>query len=100
MVSVEVAAVPVQPLVSVALTVIGKLPICVVVPERTPVALLRVMPLGSAPVSLQAAVPRIPVAVNVWLKATPAVPVLVAGLVTVTGWQAMNSVYVAPVPVE
>ncbi len=92
MVSVYVAPVPLQPLVSVALTVIGKLPICVVVPERTPVALLRVMPLGSAPVSLQAAVPRIPVAVNVWLKTTPAVPVFVTGLVTVTVWQLITSV--------
>src|SRR5258708_33035923 len=100
MVSVEVAAVPVQPLVSVALTVIGKLPICVVVPERTPVALLRVMPLGSAPVSLQAAVPRIPVAVNGWVKATPAVPALGAGLGAGTGRPVVTRLSVGAVPVQ
>ena len=59
--------VPKQPFVSVALTVIGKTPLTVGVPERTPVAELSVMPVGSAPVSLHVAVPRIPVAVKFWL---------------------------------
>ncbi len=78
---------PKQPFVSVAVTVIGKLPLTVGVPERTPVALLRVMPAGSAPVSLHVTVPRMPVLVKVWLKGASTVPVLTPGLVTVTVWQ-------------
>src|SRR5258708_31428543 len=59
-----------------------------------------VMPLGSAPVSLQTIVPLPPVCVNCWSNATPAVPVDTPGLVTVMTLQAMTRVYVAPVPVQ
>src|SRR5260370_42513826 len=58
------------------------------------------MPLGSAPVSLQVIVPLPPVCVNCWSKATPAVPVDTPGLVTLMTLQAMTRVYVAPVPVH
>src|SRR4051794_12710520 len=46
MTSVYVAPVPVQPLLSVTVTTIGKLPVCVGVPERTPAA-ESVRPVGS-----------------------------------------------------
>src|SRR5258708_38135314 len=59
-----------------------------------------VMPLGSAPVSLQTIVPLPPVCVNCWSNATPAVPVDTPGLVTLMTLQAMTRVYVAPVPVQ
>src|SRR5260370_36341873 len=58
------------------------------------------MPLGSAPVSLQTIVPLPPVCVNCWSNATPAVPVDTPGLVTLMTLQAMTRVYVAPVPVQ
>ena len=45
-------------------------------------------------------VPTPPVCVKVWLKATPAVPVLTPGLVTVMVGQVIVSVYVGPVPVQ
>src|SRR5450432_3029515 len=44
--NVYVAPVPLQPFVSVDLTVIGNVPVCVGVPERTPVA-ESVMPAGN-----------------------------------------------------
>src|SRR5207248_1565854 len=70
------------------------------VPERTPVELLSVMPLGSAPLSLQVAVPRMPVAVNVSLKAVPDCTLAWAGLVTVMVLQAMTSEYVGPLAAQ
>ena len=51
-----------------------------------------VMPAGSAPVSDQTIVPVPPDCEKVWLKTTPAVPVLTPGLVTVMTLQAMTSV--------
>src|SRR5437870_3295835 len=81
--------VPVQPLVSVAMTVIGKTPCTVGVPARTPVDESSVMPAGSAPVSLQVTVPRMPLTLKVWLNAASTVPVLTPGLVTVMVWQLM-----------
>src|SRR5438270_5849995 len=90
--------VPKQPFVSVTLTVMGNEPLSGGVPERTPLLESSVMPAGSAPVSLHVAVPRIPVAVKFWLKAASTVPVLTPGLVTLTVWQLMISVYCAPVP--
>ena len=45
-----VGPIPLQPFESVALTVIGKLPVCVGVPERTPAA-DNVMPAGSVPLT-------------------------------------------------
>ena len=50
---------------SVAVTVIGKLPVCVGVPERVP--LEKFMPLGNEPVKLNVAAPIPSVCVNVWL---------------------------------
>ena len=48
------------------LMVTGKEPICVVVPDRLPVAPFSVIPVGSVPdETVHAAVPRMPVAVNV-----------------------------------
>src|SRR3954451_19451155 len=98
MVSVYVAPVPLQPFESVALTVIGKLPVCVGVPDRTPL-LASVRPVGNVPLASEdVVVPMPPLCVNVWLNAAPATPLFTAGFVTVTVWQLMVSVYVAPVP--
>lgn len=64
---------PVQPLESVAVTVIGKLPACVGVPLRTPAA--KVMPVGKAPFSENVTVPTPPVCANVTAEyAAPTVP--------------------------
>ena len=52
---------PVQVLASVAVIVMGKLPIWVGVPERTPVVGFSVIPVGSAPVTDHAMVPIPPV---------------------------------------
>src|ERR1043166_6095838 len=71
-----------------------------VVPESTPVEVLSVMPLGSAPLSLQVIVPIPPDCVNVWLNATPAVPLFTPGLVTEMTGQVMVSVYDGFVPVQ
>ena len=50
------------------------------------------MPAGSVPLaSEKAIVPMPPDCVKVWLKAVPAVPVVVTGLVTVMVWQLMTS---------
>lgn len=54
---------PVQPLASVAVTVTGKLPVCVGVPES--VAPENVNPVGSVPVKENVVVPIPPVCVNV-----------------------------------
>ena len=80
------------------LTVIGNDPLTVGVPDRLPVAELNVMPAGRAPVSLQVAVPRMPVAVKVWLNAASTVPVLTPGLVMLMVWQLMVRLYSAPLP--
>src|SRR4051794_32119852 len=80
--------------------VTGNEPIWLVVPERMPVEELSVMPLGSAPVTDHTMVPTPPACVNCSLKATPAVPVVFAGLVTVMVGQVIVSVYAAFVPVQ
>jgi hypothetical protein len=80
-----VAPVPVQPLASVAVTVIGKLPVCVGVPESVPLV-VSVRPAGSVLAVVNVGVPMAPDWVKVWLKAADAVPVVVAGLVTVMVW--------------
>ena len=93
---VYVAPVPVQPFASVAVTTIGKLPVWLVVPERTPV-LESVMPVGSVLDVENVTVPLPPDCVNVWLKAVPAVPVVVDGFVTVIVGQVVTRLYdVAP----
>ena len=51
------ARMPKQALASVAGTVMGKLPACVGVPDRTPVLGFSVIPVGSAPVTDQVVVP-------------------------------------------
>src|SRR5205807_7892659 len=78
----------VQPPTSVTLTVIGKMPLAVGVPERTPVAGLSVRPGGSVPeliVKLTGGVP--PFCVKVWLNGTPTVPWLTTGFTTDTPGQ-------------
>ena len=91
MVRVYVALTPVQPLPSVTLTVIGNEPVCVGVPERTP-PVEREAGGQRAAVEREVLAPMAPVCVKVWLNAAPAVPVVVAGLVTVMVWQLMTSV--------
>src|SRR5207302_2310213 len=77
MVSVYVPPLAEQPLASTTCTVIGKLPVCVGVPERTP-AVDSVRPVGSAPLlSENVAPPTAPGGVKVWLTAMVAVPVVV-----------------------
>jgi hypothetical protein len=79
----------------VTFTTIGKVPVCVGVPERTPL-LESVRPAGSGLVVVKTGVPMAPDWVKVWLKALAAVPLLTAGLVTVIGGQgAMWTVTVA-----
>ncbi len=96
-----VAPVPVQPFESVTVATIGKVPFCPGVPERTP-AVDRVSPLGSVDAVVKAAGVCVPTpdCVKVWLNGASTVPVVVPGFVTVIVWQAMTSVYVAPVPVQ
>ena len=77
-----VVPVPVQPFASVALTVIGKVPLCVGVPERTPTEDSD-MPVGSALAVVNVTVPLPPVCPKVWLKNVFTVPVVVPGFVTV-----------------
>ena len=98
--NVYVAPAPWQPLPSVAVTVIGKEPFCVGVPERTPVEVLSVIPAGRAPLSDQVIVPMPPDCVKVWLKTAFTVPLVVAGFVTEIVWQPMTRVYVELVPVH
>ena len=74
---------PVQPLASVTFTVIGNEPVCVGVPLNTP-AEDRVNPVGSAPeFNVNPILPKAPLCVKFSLKAAPAVPVPVPGLLTV-----------------
>jgi hypothetical protein len=61
-------------LASVALTVIGKFPVCVGVPERTPA--LKVIPAGSVPKCANVTMPRAPGAVKVVEYGTPVAPPL------------------------
>src|SRR3954447_17695247 len=100
MTSVYVALTPVQPWPSSTLTVIGKLPDCVGVPESTPPA-ENVRPAGRTPLlSENVAPPMAPLCEKIWLKAAFTVPVVVAGFVTVTTWQLMMRLYVGPTPVQ
>src|SRR5437868_1718341 len=97
-----VGPMPVQPLASVTLTVIGNVPVCVGVPERTP-AVESERPVGSVPLLMvKTAVVCVPapVWVKVWLKAVSTVRVVTPGAVTVMVWQVMARVYVDPVPVQ
>ncbi len=75
---------------SVAVTVIGKLPVCVGVPES--VAPDNVSPVGSVPVSANVVVPTPPVCVNVCVYAVPAAPEEIVVGLTVIVWQLMTSV--------
>ena len=77
-------------MLSVAVTVIGKLPVCVGVPARTP-AIESVMPVGSVLAVVKFVVPMPPDCEKLWLNAAPAVPVFVTGAVTVIVWQLMVS---------
>ena len=80
---------PVQPLLSVTVTTIGKLPVWVGVPESVPLV-ARVKPPGKVLAVVKVAVPCAPVCVKFWLKGASTVPVVVAGLVTVMVWQLMT----------
>ena len=92
MVRLYVAPVPLQPFASVAVTVIGKLPTTVGVPDSVPFE-ASVRPDGSVPLASAKVVAPMPLpAVKVWLNALPAVPVLTDGLLTVMTWQLMVSV--------
>ena len=72
-----------HPLPSVIFIVSGKLPVWVGVPLNTP-ADDKLKPVGKVPVFMVKVDPPIdPDCVKVWLKDTPAVPVVVAGFVTV-----------------
>ena len=81
---------PVQPLPSVTVTAIGKVPSCVGVPLKTP-AVDKASPLGRVLAVVKVAPPIEPVSVKVSLKAVPAVPVALTGLVTVMVWQAITN---------
>ena len=60
----------------------GKVPVCVGVPERTP-AVERVKPVGKVLAVVKVISPVPPVLVNVWLNGVPFVPVVVPGLLMV-----------------
>ena len=92
MIRLYVAPVPLQPLASAAVTVIGNVPTALVTPERTPLVVFIVMPAGSEPVTDHVMAPLPPVCVNCSLNAEPAVPRLFAGFVTERTLQAMFSV--------
>jgi hypothetical protein len=81
-------------LLSVALTVIGKLPVCVGVPLSTP-ADDKVKLVGKVLAVLNVVVPMPPLCVKVWLKGENIVPAVVAGFVTVIVWQLMTKLSVA-----
>src|SRR4029077_6134255 len=82
MTSVYVELTPVQALPSVTLTVIGKLPFCVGVPESVPFVASD-MRVGRVPLlRVKVAPPTAPVCVKVWLKGEPAAPVVTPGAVT------------------
>src|SRR4029079_7712897 len=75
-----------------------KLPPCIGVPSRTPVAVWNVRPVGSAPDSLNVTVPTPPYCVNVTVMGDPAGQLVVPGFVTVMVWQLMVRLYCAPTP--
>ena len=81
-------------MLSVAVIVIGNVPVWVGVPLSTP-AVEKVNPVGNVLAVLNVVVPIPPDWVKVWLNAVPAVPVVVAGLVTVIVWQLTVVVAVA-----
>src|SRR5438477_3338471 len=93
MTRVYVAPVPWQPLLSVTFTTMGNEPVCVGVPERTP-AVESDRPAGSALAVVNVALPIAPVCVNVCENGAAAVPLVVAGLVTLMAWQVMVRLYV------
>src|SRR5258708_372246 len=100
MTSVYAGPVPLQPFASVALTVITNVPGTGGVPESRPDGDSD-NPVGSVPLAMVKFAKLIaPLCMKVWLKPESTVPVVVAGFVTVMVWQAMTSVYVAPVPVQ
>src|SRR5205823_6321976 len=69
------------------------------VPERTP-PLDSVRPAGSVDAVEKLTAPMVLPAVKVWLNAAAAVPLFVAGFVTVMIWQPIASVYVGLTPVQ
>ena len=71
-----------------AVTVTVKVPVWVGVPLNTP-PVDKVNPAGRVLEVVNVTVPIPPAEVKAWLKAVPAVPVVVAGLVTETGWHGM-----------
>ena len=79
---------PVQRLLSVTLTTIGKVPNCEGVPLNTP-AVDKLKPVGNVLTVLNVTGNAPPLWVKFWLKAVPTVPVVVAGLVTVITGQAL-----------
>jgi hypothetical protein len=81
---------PVQLFPSVAVTVIVKVPVWIGVPLNIPVV-DKIKPAGRELEVVYVTVDVPPVEVNVWLKAVPAVPVVVRGLVTVITGQALIS---------
>src|SRR4051794_41940049 len=73
------------------MTVIGKLPVTVGVPERTPFD-ASVRPDGSVPLASEnVAVPMAPACVKVWLNGDPAGPLETTGLTTVMTLQQTGS---------
>src|SRR5437588_85606 len=75
-------------------------PVCVGVPERTPLP-ASVRPAGSVPLASEnVVVPMPPLCVKVWLNGDPATPLLTAGLVTVIVGHVIVSGYVGPTPVQ
>src|SRR6185295_16349952 len=68
-------------------------PVCVGVPPSTPVDASSVRPAGSVPITLHVMAPLLPAWVKVALKAVPAVPVFVAGAVTVIVGQLIINVW-------
>src|SRR5438067_2595413 len=85
-----------QPLASVALTTIGKMPRWSGVPERVPLE-ANVRPAGSVLAVENVVAPMVLLAVKFWPKALLTVPVVVAGLLNVMVWQVTVRLYVHPV---
>ena len=76
---------------SVTVTTMGNVPVCVGVPERTPLV-ASVSPDGSVDAVVNVAVPIAPLCVKVSLKGELTVPLAFAGLLTVMVWQAITIV--------
>lgn len=79
--SVYVPPATIQLLLSVTLTAMGNVPVCVGVPLSVPFE-FSVSPVGKVLDVLNATGVMPPICVNVWLKNVPAVPVVVAGFDT------------------